>query len=134
MNEFQELVMSWKYVRLLVFWGVVFVLSLFFIFSGFGNSSLIEINSLNELDWPNTVPESGEKPEQTGTNWNIILGIVTAVTSGAGFLATTIFGLREDRRDTALHALQIENLKKEIEQKDLEIEKLRQDQEPFDSL
>jgi len=125
--------MSLRYVKLLVFWGVVFVLSLVFIFTGLDTPFSSESESSPGSDKPITDPEGGDKPEDTGPSWNIILGVVTAVTSGAGFMATTIFALRDDRRDATLHELQIKNLKKEIEQKDLEIENLRRDQEPYDS-
>lgn len=122
--------MSFKYARLLVFWGVIFVISLFLIFTGFGNAFSSDSNG---LDHP-AVPEIDGKPDETETNWSLILGVVTAVTSGAGFMATTIFALRDDRRESELHELQVKNLKREIEQKDLEIEKLRQEQEPYDRL
>ncbi len=121
--------MSLRYVKLLILWGVVFVISLFFIFSGFGDFFQSSSESLNGSDKPAIGPEG----EDAGPNWNLILGVVTAVTSGAGFITTTFFALREDRRETAVHDLQVKNLKKEIEQKDLEINKLRQDQEPYDS-
>ena len=62
-----------------------------------------------------------------------MLAIVTAVASGGGFIATTYFAIREDRRDVALHDLQIESLKREIAHKDLEIARLRQEQEQDDS-
>ena len=124
--------MSMRYAKFLIFWGVVFVISLFFIFTGFGNNFSGFPESSIGLDKPPVNPE-GEEGQEEEPNWNIILGVVTAVISGAGFMATTIFALREDRRDTALYDLQIKNLQKEIEQKNLEIEKLRREQEPYDS-
>ncbi|MDX1414066.1 MAG: hypothetical protein R3293_07735 [Candidatus Promineifilaceae bacterium] len=122
--------MSLRYARLLIFWGVAFVISLFLIITGFGSSfSTRDPHSSNGLDKPNAVPDDGDEPEGEETNWNLILGIVTAITSGAGFVATTYFALREDRREAAIHELEIKNLKQEIEQKNLEIERLRRDQE-----
>lgn len=124
--------MSLRYAKLLIFWGVVFVVSLFLIFSGFSGS--FPLGSIDGGDQTPTAPEGEDGSQDEGMNLNIILGVVTAVISGAGFMATTIFALREDRRETALYELQIKNLKREIERKDLEIEKLRQDQEPYDSI
>lgn len=119
--------MSLRYAKLLIFWGVIFIVSLFLIFTGFGND--FPLGSTGSDQSP-LVPEEGEAPDDEGSNWNLILAVVTAVTSGAGFVVTTIFALRDDRRESALHQLEIENLKREIEHKDLEIEKLRQDREP----
>lgn len=125
--------MSLRYARLMIFWGVLFVTALLLLFTGFGSTFSSEAETSNGLDGPTTSPDGGDKPEETGANWNIILGVVTAVTSGAGFIATTFFALREDRRDTALNELQIKNLERDIEQKNLEIDRLRQDQERYDS-
>ena len=121
--------MSLRYAKLLVFWGVVFVISLFLIFTGFGNI----FQSSSEPSIGPDKPAIGPEGEDTWPNWNLILGVITAVTSGAGFITTTFFAMRDDRRETALHDLQIKNLQKEIEQKDLEIKNLRQDQESYDS-
>ena len=117
--------MSGKYAKLLIFWGVLFVLSLFFIFTGLGTSFQSGSDPTHELDKPPVGPE--EKPAETAFNWGMVLAVVTAVASGGGFIATTYFAVREDRRDTDLHQLQIESLKREIEHKDLEIAKLRQE-------
>lgn len=125
--------MSGKYSKLLVFWGVLFALSLFFIFTGLGTTSRTESAPSNGLDKPTIGPEGGELVAEADSNWNMVLAIVTAVASGGGFIATTYFAIREDRRDTALHDLQIETLKREIAHKELEIAKLRQEQEQEDS-
>ena len=124
--------MSGKYSKLLVFWGVLFVLSLLFIFTGLGTMSRTGSGSSTGLDKPTTAPEGGELVAEEDFNWSLVLAIVTAVASGGGFIATTYFAIREDRRDAALHDLQIETLKLEIAHKDLEIAKLKQEREPRD--
>ena len=121
--------MSGKYSKLLIFWGVLFVLSLLFIFTGLGTSFQSGTDPTNGLDKPTVDPEEVEKPDETAFNWGMVLAVVTAVASGGGFIATTYFAVREDRRDVAMHQLQIESLKREIEHKDLEIAKLRQEGE-----
>jgi len=121
--------MSGKYSKLLIFWGVLFVLSLLFIFTGLGPSFQSAAESSNGFDKPTVGPDEGEVPEETAFNWGMVLAVVTAVASGGGFIATTYFAIREDRRDAAIHQLQIESLQKEIEHKDLEIARLRQEQE-----
>ena len=119
--------MSGKYSKLLIFWGVLFVLSLLFIFTGLGTSFQSGTDPTNGLDKPTVDPEEGEKPAETAFNWGMALAVITTIASGGGFIATTYFAIREDRRDAALHQLQIDSLKKEIEHKDLEIAKLRQE-------
>lgn len=119
--------MSGKYSKLLIFWGVLFVLSLFFIFTGLGPSQPSAADGSNELHRPNVDPEEGDKPQESAANWGMVLAVVTAVASGGGFIATTYFAIREDRRDAAIHQLQIKSLKKEIEHKDLEIARLRRE-------
>ena len=121
--------MSGKYSKLLIFWGVLFVLSLLFIFTDLGTSFQSGTDPTNGLDKPTVDPEEVEKPDETAFNWGMVLAVVTAVASGGGFIATTYFAVREDRRDVAMHQLQIESLKREIEHKDLEIAKLRQEGE-----
>ena len=121
--------MSGKYSKLLIFWGVLFVLSLLFIFTGLDTSFQRGMDASSGLDKPTVDPEEGEKPAETGFNWGMALAVVTTIASGGGFIATTYFAVREDRRDVAMHQLQIESLKREIEHKDLEIAKLRQERE-----
>ena len=121
--------MSGKYSKLLIFWGVLFVLSLLFIFTGLGTSFQSGKEPTNGLNKPTVDPEEGEKLAETAFNWGMVLAVVTTIASGGGFIATTYFAVREDRRDVAMHQLQIESLKREIEHKDLEIAKLRQEGE-----
>ena len=125
--------MSGKYSKLLLFWAVLFLLSLFFIFTGLGTPSRTESGPSSGLDKPTTDPEGGELVEEADFNWSLVLAVVTAVASGGGFIATTYFAIREDRRDATLHDLQIETLKREIAHKDLEIARLRQEQEQRDT-
>ena len=125
--------MSGKYAKLLVFWAVLFVLSLFFLLSGLDTVPWAASGPSNGLNKPSTGPESGEMVEEPEFDWSLVLATVTAIASAGGFIATTLFALREDRREAALHQLQIETLKREIAHKDLEIARLRQDQQQRDA-
>jgi len=125
--------MSGKYAKQLIFWGVLFVLSLYLIFTGLGPSNQNEIGELENLDKPTVNPEDPGSPWVVGFNWGMALAVLTAVASGGGFVATTFFALREDRRDAALHELQVETLKREITHKDLEIARLKREREKIDT-
>jgi hypothetical protein len=120
--------MSTKYSKLQVFWGVVFVVSLLFIFTGLGTSLITGTGESSGLDRPTVEPEEPGKPQENGVNIGMVLAIVSAVASAGGFIVTTYFAVRDDRREAAMHQLQIDALKKEIEHKDLEIARLRQEQ------
>ncbi len=121
--------MSGKYSKLLVFWGVLFVLSLLFLFTGLGTSLRSASDGLIGLDKPNIDLEEIEKPIETAFDWGWVLAAITTVASAGGFIATTYFAIREDRRAAAMHQLQIDTLKREIEHKDLEIAKMRRESE-----
>jgi hypothetical protein len=54
--------MTGKYGKLLIFWGALFVLSLFFIFTGFGASFFAGSEGSNGLDKPTVDPEGPDKP------------------------------------------------------------------------
>lgn len=122
--------MSGNYRKLLVFWGALFTLSMLFIFTSLGPMVFSEAGESDGLDQPNVSPESPNRPEESGFNLGMALAVITAVASGGGFIATTYFAMRADRREAALHQLQIESLKKEIEHKDLEISRLRRERRP----
>ncbi len=109
--------MSGKYSKLLLFWSLLFIVSV-----------LIAIIAWNRADFSfdGRPPEPGEAE----ISLNIILGVISAITSAGGFIVTTYFALREDRRDKSMHDLQIEKLKREIEEKDLELERLRKQEPP----
>ncbi|MCA9952296.1 MAG: hypothetical protein KDE48_21750 [Anaerolineales bacterium] len=109
--------MSGKYSKILLFWSLLFIVSVFI--------AIIGWNRL-ELALDGRPPE----PEDTQISLNIILGVVSAITSAGGFIVTTYFALREDKRDKSMHDLQIEKLKREIEEKDLELERLRKQEPP----
>lgn len=120
--------MSRKYRVLLFFWAALFALSMLFVFTGVGSLFLSGAGGGDGLDQPNVDPEAPTQPAREEFNLSIVLAAITAVASGGGLIATTYFALRDDRRETALHQLQIESLKKEIEHKDLEIARLRRKQ------
>ena len=82
-----------------------------------------------EIDGPG-LPEGGDRPsEESGGQWSLILSTVSAFISAAGFMATTYFAMRNDRRQTALTELEIQKLANEVERQRLEIEDLRRKQE-----
>ena len=121
--------MSGRYKTLLVFWTILFLFSSAVIF--------INMRALQGSDWsaiapetPDSKPEEGEPAGSSPPLWSTVLAVVTAIASGGGFIVTTIFALRNDRRESTLYQLQIENLQKEIEHKDLEIKRMRREQAP----
>lgn len=121
--------MSGKYAKLLLFWGILFGIAV-----GITLISWQSLASSGDGRPPGIIeppPEEGEGEGGTGSI-NLILGVLTALTSAGGFIVTTIFALREDRRDSTMHQLQIEQLKREIEQKDLELDEMRQEKKDRD--
>lgn len=119
--------MTGKYAKLLLFFGVLFVLSVSFMAAGLRGWPVGGVGGDNGFEIPNVDPEDILKPEEGTLNLSMVLAVVTAVASGGGFLATTYFALRNDRRQAAIHRLQIHSLVKEIEHKDLEIKQLRRE-------
>ena len=119
---------------LLLVWGVLLAVALLSVMIGLRQMS--ESTTL-EIVLP-IQPETGEDGaltttvEVTGqeTPWTLALSVFTAVVAAAGFVGTTFFALRSDRRQTELHDLQIANLRTEIERQRLEIERLRRENSP----
>jgi hypothetical protein len=117
--------MSGKYTKLLLFWVILFGIALAIIFISWQNAS----NASAGINLPGIAdPGQGTGDDNAGA-LNLVLGVITALTSAGGFIVTTLFALREDRRDAAMHKFQIERLKREIEQKDLELDQMRREQE-----
>lgn len=110
--------MSGKYSKILLFWSLFFIVSV-----------LIVIFGWNRADY--ALDGRPPEPEDTQISLNIVLGVVSAVTSAGGFIVTTYFALREDKRDKSMHDLQIEKLKRDIEEKDLELARLRKQEPPL---
>lgn len=122
-----------KYQALLWFWGILLLAALLVLSIGAWQWS----QSAGFTSGPLPIqPETGEdgdpKPGievgEPDAPWMLGLSIVTAVISAAGFMGTTFFALRTDRRQAALHELQLANLRAEIELQALEIERLRRAQ------
>ncbi len=109
--------MSGKYSKILLFWSLLFVVSVCIAIIAWNSAGL-------SLD--------GRPPEleDTQVSLNMILGVVSAITSAGGFIVTTYFALRADKRDKSMHDLQIEKLKRDIEEKDLELKRLRKQAPP----
>ncbi len=127
--------MSSKYQKLLVFWGVVFVLSLLFLATNWRTFNSGDVTGPPIVVTP---PDTGEGsdngdgnppsiiiPGETERLINLVLSVATAVVSAGGFIVTTIYARRDDRRETEMHTLEVTKLRKEIEQKELEIDRLR---------
>lgn len=116
--------MSRNHTIRMLFFGTLFLASLF--------SLLIFVlpKGLNQATEPNDGPningEGGTVIEQeAGVDLGTVLSVITAVISGLGFVFTTFFAYREDRRAAALHQIQLVSAQKELARKDLEIEELR---------
>lgn len=133
--------MSGKYRYLLVFWGGLFFASALILFISLQSlreesgsllppfpivpSNGMETESGKPIDKPD-----GDVTEEDGSSqWSLLLATVSAIVSAAGFIATTYFALRNDRRQSALTKLEVEKLANEIERQRLEIEQLRRSQE-----
>jgi hypothetical protein len=116
-----------KYTKLRLFLALIFVISLVYIFSGVAGSQPNWLESEGGLVKPGFEFDDILRPEEGSLNLNMTLAVITAVASGGGFIATTYFALRDDRRQVAIHQLQIDSLKKEIVHKDLEIKRLRRE-------
>ncbi len=63
--------------------------------------------------------------------WTLLLAAVSAFISAAGFMTTTYFALRNDRRQVAQTELEIQSLALEIERQRLEIDRLRRLQQNY---
>ena len=121
----------------LVIWGVLLVLSLLFLALNIKGlleqRVLVSPNALPDVDTPAGSDGPGEGvvvvPVDRGETVSLVLSVITTAATAAGFIATTVFALRQDRRETGLYQLQIENLRRDIAQKDLEIERLQQARE-----
>jgi hypothetical protein len=61
----------------------------------------------------------------------LLLAGVSALISAAGFMTTTYFALRSDRRQTAQTELEVQSLALEIERQRLEIDRLRRLQQNY---
>lgn len=136
--------MSGKYHLLLAFWGALFLASALILFvsvQSFSRSAgaIYPPFPGNETETENG--ESGENPaggffpgDDGGTQWSLILSTASAFISAAGFMATTYFAMRNDRRQTALTELDLQKLANEIERQRLEIDQLRRSQQNKDKL
>ncbi len=127
--------MNQTHRNLRIFWGIMLVLSLIYWGLNWGvlwqqaaeqqTGSLEAKPGFNRDDVkPWDIDESEKDPERL---LNIFIGIASAIVSGGGFLVTTYSAMRDEKRKAARHQLDMESLKRDIEQKELEIEKLRKE-------
>ena len=125
--------MSGKYRMILAFWGALFLASILMLFVNLrslegGDTAVLPQFPENGLELENgeSLGRPGELPgNDSEMQWSLILSTVSALISAAGFMATTYFALRSDRRQSALNELQVKKLAGEIERQRLEIDRLR---------
>lgn len=116
--------MSRAYTVRMLFFGTLLLTSLlallvFVLPKGMGGAAGLGSNEPTSSQEGFLVDAKGE------VDWGAVLSVGTAVISGLGFMFTTYFSYREDRRAAALHHLQLINVQKELARKELEIEDLR---------
>jgi hypothetical protein len=132
--------MSGKYRLLLAFWSALFLVSALILFVNLQSLSTGSGVNLNLPLFPENGAETeigvpGDKPggelpsDDSGSQWSLILSTVSALISAAGFMATTYFAMRNDRRQSALTELEIKKLANEIERQRLEIDQMRRAQQ-----
>lgn len=128
--------MSGTYRLILAFWLGLFLVSLIILLMSLrsmdGSGAILPPFPGNgqETSGSDDRPESGDSsPEDPGGQWSLVLSTVSAIISAAGFMATTYFALRNDRRQSALAELEIQKLAHEVERQKLEIEKMKREQQ-----
>lgn len=129
--------MSGKYQLLLAFWGALFVVSLLMLLVGLQSVDSENIvlppspGDTTEANGgePGDRPGGGLLPSESGGRWTLILSTISAFVSAAGFMTTTYFAARNDRRQSRLTELEITKLANEIERQRLEIDELRRAQQ-----
>jgi hypothetical protein len=128
--------MSGKYRLLLAFWCALFLASALILFlsvqslntGGEGNLPLFPENGAEtENNGSDDKPELDLPPDGADTQWSLILSTISVLVSSAGFMATTYFAMRNDRRQTALTELEIQKLANQIERQRLEIDQMRRE-------
>jgi hypothetical protein len=130
--------MSGKYRLLLAFWSALFLVSALILFvnlQSLGAGSGLTLPLFPENGAKTEIGEPGDKPggelpsDDSGSQWSLLLSTVSALISAAGFMATTYFAMRNDRRQSALTELEIKKLANEIERQRLEIDQMRRAQQ-----
>ncbi|MFN2137665.1 MAG: hypothetical protein ACK2UK_17015 [Candidatus Promineifilaceae bacterium] len=129
--------MSGKSRLLLIFWGALFLISVLILFFNLRSLRMASgailppfPGDLVDLEDETTIDKPGNGLINDGDmGWSLLLSTVSALVSAAGFMATTYFAFRTDRRETRLAELEIAKMATEIERQRLEIEELRRAQE-----
>jgi heme/copper-type cytochrome/quinol oxidase subunit 3 len=126
--------MSGKYRLLLAFWCALFFASALILFlslqslnSGGGRNLPLFPQNGTEINGSDDKPELDFPADEPETQWSLILSTISVLVSSAGFMATTYFAMRNDRRQTALTELEIQKLANQIEQQRLEIDQMRRE-------
>jgi hypothetical protein len=132
--------MSGKYRVILAFWGLLFLASSLIVLISWqpvdqGADSLQPPvtrppgNNLESgVDNNEGKPAGGLVPIEGEGQWSLFLAAASAFVSAAGFMTTTYFAMRNDRRQTTLTQLQVQQLATEIERQRLEIDRLKREQ------
>ena len=130
--------MSGKYRLLLAFWSALFLVSALILFvnlQSLSTGSGVQLPLFPDNGAETEIGEPGDKPggelpsDDSGSQWSLLLSTVSALISAAGFMATTYFAMRNDRRQSALTELEIKKLANEIERQRLEIDQMRRAQQ-----
>lgn len=130
--------MSGKYRLLLAFWSALFLASALILFINLQSLSTgggVKLPLFPDNGLETDIGEPGDKPggelpsDDPGSQLSLLLSTVSALVSAAGFMATTYFAMRNDRRQSALTELEIKKLANEIERQRLEIDQMRRAQQ-----
>ena len=121
--------------NLRIFWGIILMLSLLYLGLNWGvlwqqaaeqqtSSSEVKPGFSRDDVKPWDIDEAEKDPDRL---LNIFVAVASAIVSGGGFLVTTYAAMRDEKRKETRHQLELKNLRRDIEQKELEIEKLRKE-------
>lgn len=126
--------------NLRIFWSIILVLSLLYLGLNWGvlwqqaaeqqaaeqqtSSSEVKPGFSRDDVKPWDIDEAEKDPDRL---LNIFVAVASAIVSGGGFLVTTYAAMRDEKRKETRHQLELKNLRRDIEQKELEIEKLRKE-------
>lgn len=133
--------MTNRYLQLSFFWMVLLALALVFMALNWNGLGWPAAERPSENGDPGGTPGNGLPTDPGVTDpppgtiggqdparaFNLFVGLLTAVTSTGGLFVTTFFALRDDRRASARHALELRKLEQELTQRELEIERLKQE-------
>lgn len=103
-----------KHFFLLLIFGGIFLISAYFFVSYYFEGeapAAVTTNAPESADIESDLNVAGKEESRLP----LIFSALSAVASGGGFLVTTFFAIRRDRRAAELHALQIERARRDID-------------------